>query len=81
MSNKEKYDQSFVDAFMIDQSELSESLKYNSIEAWDSIGHLGLMSELEEAFDISMETDDIVDFSSYKKGVEILAKYGVEIHI
>ena len=38
-----------------------------------------LMSGLEEGFNISMETDDIVDFSSYKKGIEILKKYKVKI--
>ena len=38
-----------------------------------------LISELEDAFDIEMETDDIVDFSGYEKGKEILKKYGVEI--
>jgi len=37
------------------------------------------MAELEDAFDIMMETDDIVDFSSYEKGKEILKKYDVEI--
>ena len=26
---------------------------------------------LEEGFSISMETDDIVDFSSFKKGIEM----------
>ena len=33
---------------------------------------MSLMSAIEEAFNISMETDDIIDFSSYKKGMEIL---------
>ena len=38
-----------------------------------------LMSGLEEAFNISIETDDIIDFSSYNKGKEILKKYNVLI--
>ena len=44
-----------------------------------SIGHMTLMSKLEEEFNISLETDDIVDFSSFKKGIEILKKYKVNI--
>ena len=56
----------------------SENLKYNEIPEWDSIGHMTLMSGLEEGFNITMETDDIVDFSSFKKGIEILEKYGVK---
>ena len=38
-----------------------------------------LMSGLEEEFKITLETDDIVDFSSFKKGIEILNKYKVTI--
>ena len=37
-----------------------------------------LMSGLEENFKITLETDDIVDFSSFKKGKEILKKYKIE---
>ena len=55
------------------------TLKYHDVEAWDSVGHMTLMAALEDAFDIMMETDDIVDFSSYEKGKEILKKYGVDL--
>jgi len=50
----------------------NEKLKYNDIPEWDSIGHMTLMSELEEGLNISMDTDDIIDFSSFKKGIQIL---------
>ena len=59
------------------QNNFDENLEYNSIEAWDSIGHMNLISALEEDFKISFETDDIVDFSSFKKGIEILKKYKI----
>ena len=78
MENKQKYDQAFIESFSIDESKLGESLEYESIPEWDSVGHMGLIAELEEAFDIEMEMDDIIDFSSYKKGFELVAKYGVE---
>ena len=38
---------------------------------------MSMVAALEDAFSITMETDDIVNFSSYKKGFEILSKYGV----
>ena len=41
----------------------------------DSVGHMGLIAALEEQFDIMMEMDDIIDFSSYAKGFELVAKY------
>lgn len=80
MNNKEKYDQAFISCFSLsDASILGDSLQYNSINQWDSVGHMNLMAQLEEAFNITMETDDIIDFSSYNKGKEIIKKYGVEV--
>lgn len=78
MSNREKYDQIYITIFSISQNDLGKELKYNSIPAWDSIGHMSLIAELEEEFDVMLEMDDIIDFSSYNKGLETLQKYGVD---
>ena len=78
MSNKKKYDEVFIDIFEITKDQLSDSLEYQSITAWDSVGHMSLMAELEDVFDIMLEMDDIVDFGSYKTGIKTLKKYGVE---
>ena len=78
MSNIEKYKEIFIKSLSIDNKKFSESIKYNEIPEWDSIGHMTLMSGLEEGFGITMETDDIVDFSSFKKGIEILKKYKIQ---
>lgn len=79
MTNLEKYNKAFMETLEISEDQLS-GLKYQGIEAWDSVGHMALVSAIEDAFDIMMDTDDIIDFSSYEKGKEILAKenYGVE---
>lgn len=77
MSNIEHYNQSFREAFQVEDSQLA-GLTYQSVTLWDSVGHMSLIALLEEAFDIMMETDDIIDFSSYEKGKQILAKkYGL----
>ena len=78
MNNKQKYDQAFIESFSISESALDDNLTYNSIPEWDSVGHMGMIAELEDVFEIMMEMDDIIDFSSYKKGFELIAKYGVE---
>jgi acyl carrier protein len=78
MSNLEKYNVVFLDTFGIAQDKLPE-LEYNTIVEWDSVGHMQLIATLEDAFDINLEMDDIVDFSSYKKGKEILSKYNVTL--
>ena len=78
MSNKEKYQTIFIKSLSIDEKKFTENLKYNEIPEWDSIGHMTLISGLEEGFEITIETDDIVDFSSFNKGKDILKKYQIE---
>lgn len=78
MTNLEKYNKAFMESFEIDESQLP-GLEYQGIATWDSVGHMALIAALEGAFDIMMDTDDIIDFSSYEKGKEILKKYDIEI--
>lgn len=73
MSNIEKYQNAFLETFQIEPSQLN-GLKYQEIELWDSVGHMSLVAAIEDSFDIMMETDDIIDLSSYEKGIEILSK-------
>lgn len=77
-SNIEKYQNAFMESFNIEKSMLNEELKYESIPEWDSVGHMTMISNLEEVFDIVMEMDDIIDFSSFEIGKEILKKYKVD---
>ena len=79
MNNKQKYQDIFIKSLSIDGKQFNENLKYNEIPEWDSIGHMTLISGLEEGFSISVETDDVVDFSSFKKGITILKKYNINI--
>ena len=78
MTTLEDYTRAFTETFGISEEE-AQKLKYQDIKAWDSVGHMGLVAKLEEAFDIMMETDDIIDLSSFEKGKEILKRYDVEI--
>lgn len=78
MKNLEKYAQAFCETFEISVDQLA-GLQYQQVELWDSVGHMSLVAALEDAFDIMMETDDIIDLSSYEKGQEILSqKYDVD---
>jgi len=78
MNNVEKLVNVFVEALGIEKEKVIDSLEYNSIPEWDSVAHMALISELEEIFDIMLDTDDIIDMSSVKKSKEILIKYDVE---
>ena len=79
MSNLDKYKQCFISSFTLDENAFKNKIEYNSIPEWDSIGHMAMIAELEEVFGISMDIDDIIEFSSYKKGIDILVKYEVSI--
>jgi acyl carrier protein len=72
------YNEIFVKVFEVKLEELA-NLKYQDVDLWDSVGHMNLMAELEEAFEIMIDIDDMIDFSSYNKGKDILKKYGIEI--
>lgn len=78
MSNLVKYTEAFTSTFEVSAEE-AKMLKYQSVEAWDSVGHMGLIAALEDSFDIMLDTDDIIDLSSFDKGIEILKKYMIEI--
>lgn len=78
MNNLEKYNQAFIEALEVTEDQLA-GLQYQAIANWDSVGHMGLIAAIEDAFDIMMDTDDIIDLSSYEKGKEILsANYSIE---
>ena len=71
MTNLEKYEQLFMNNFKLKKEDLPG--------LWDSMGHMTLMEEMEDTFDISIDTPDVLAFSSYEKGMDILRKYGVDI--
>ena len=79
MSNLDRYKNVFIESFEIGE-EILDNLKYQDIEQWDSLGHMSMIAALEEEFDIMFEMDDIIDFSSFTKGIETLAKYGIKIN-
>jgi len=76
MSNLENYKNVFADVFSVDKEEVI-NLKYQDIDSWDSVGHMALMAAIEEKFDIFLDMDDVIDFSSFDVGKQILVKYNV----
>ena len=72
---EEKLKEAFVEALMIESSLVNDTLKYNEIDAWDSVAHMSLIAEIEDKFEIMLDTDDIIDMSSFAKAKEIVTKY------
>lgn len=78
MDNLTKYQEVFKKIFGAEVREL-EDLQYQSIEAWDSVGHMEMIAEIEDVFGIMMSSEDMMDILSYQKGIEILKKYDIEM--
>ncbi len=78
MDNSEKLQQVFCHSLGIEPEQVTDSLTYNTIKEWDSTAHMILIAELEDSFDVMLDTDDIIDMSSVGKAKEILAKYDIQ---
>ena len=60
MDNKEQYQKIFIESLSIESKKFNDDIKYNEIPEWDSIGHMTLMSGLEEGFKIALEWIDLL---------------------
>ena len=79
MSNSEIYNKVFMDVLGVNEAVLNESFTFKAVPQWDSVAHLSLISELEDAFDVMFESEDILHYGSYENGKKILEKMGVII--
>ncbi len=79
MDAYEKYKKIFADALEVSISDVEE-LHYND-GGWDSVGHMSLITLLEEEYKIEFESEDIVSFNSFKEGIQILKKYGICLEV
>lgn len=75
--NNTKLTQAFATALAIPVEQVVPELGYGQIKQWDSTAHMILIAELENTFEVMLDTDDIIDMSSYEKTRQILEKYGV----
>ncbi len=79
MSQLEEYNRIFMEVFSLSAEELNNDVAMGKTEDWDSVGHVSLITTIEDVFDIMLDTQDILNFSSYGVGKEILKKYGVNV--
>lgn len=77
MDNQQTLVDVFTQALGIPAQQVTDDLTYNTIKEWDSTAHMVLIAELENSFDVMLDTDDIIDMSSVAKAKAILAKYDV----
>ena len=76
MENLEKYNNAFVQVFGAKEEDLNDNYGKETVTEWDSVHLLSLIAELEEAFDILFDPEDIMEMT-YAKGKELLSKYDI----
>lgn len=78
MTALEKYNRVLKESLRLEEDELNENLMYNRHKNWDSVAHIDMVAQLEEAFDVQFSTLQIMQFNTYDKGIEILKALGVD---
>jgi len=79
MNNLERLNNIFTEVFSVDASSLGAEFDNKHVEGWDSVRQLSLTSNVEDTFDIMLDPEDILEFTSYENAKAILAKYEIEL--
>lgn len=79
MTNREKFNQAFMEVFGVEESALGGAFAKENVDSWDSVHQLNIIAILEETFDIMFDPEDIMELTSYEKGLALMAKYEVEL--
>lgn len=79
MTNIEKLNSIFCEVFSVEESALNSEFNNCTVEGWDSVRQLSLTSSIEDEFDIMLDAEDILDFTSYENAKTILGKYQIEL--
>ena len=79
MTNLEKLNTIFCEVFSVEEPALNESFNNKNVEGWDSVRQLSLTTAVEDEFDIMLDAEDILEFTSYENAKQVLAKYEIEL--
>ena len=67
-----KVQQAFKAAFDVDPQQVTLETTASDIPLWDSVGHLTLASNLEEAFGITLDVDELMEMENVREIVRIV---------
>ena len=65
--------------FSVEASALNSEFNKSTVEGWDSVHQLSLTSAIEDEFDIMLDAEDILEFTSYDNAKAVLAKYDISL--
>ena len=79
MKNIERLNHIFCEIFSVEQAALNKEFNNTTVDGWDSVRQLSLTTAVEDEFDIMLDAEDILDFTSYENAKAILGKYQIEL--
>jgi len=79
MNNLDKLNQIFCEVFSCEESALGKEFDKCSVDGWDSVRQLSITSSVEDEFDIMLDPEDILEFTSYENAKSILTKYEITL--
>ena len=79
MTNLEKLNKIFCEVFSVEEATLNSEFNKDNVEGWDSVRQLSLTASVEDEFDIMLDAEDILEFTSYDNAKQVLAKYEIEL--
>ena len=79
MTNLEKLNKIFCEVFSVEEATLNSEFNKDNVEGWDSVRQLSLTASVEDEFDIMLDAEDILEFTSYHNAKQVLAKYEIEL--
>ena len=65
--------------FGVEPSKITEALRPGEIPQWDSLGHMSLMSALEQRFAVVFAMDEVLAVNSIADLRVILKKHGIQV--
>ena len=78
MTNLEKLNQILCEVYSVKESDLNDSFINTNVETWDSVHQLSMVAAIEEAFDLMMDPEDILEMTSYNSVKQLLtSKYEI----
>jgi acyl carrier protein len=79
MNSLEKLKAAFITALALPPGVDVERAAYGETAGWDSVAHMALVAEIEGAFEIMLDTEEVIDMSSFVKAEELLSRHGVAV--
>jgi acyl carrier protein len=72
---EDRLKEAFATALDLEIDEIAEDCTQETLEDWDSLGHLNLISEIEKTFKVKLTMDEVMEMTTYSKVKEVVSNH------